>query len=1001
MTPYRIAFYVDSVPFTPGILAGVESLGGSESACVGLARALAARGHAVTIYATQLDEACVGLDHAGVQWDHADILPQVNRYLEWDVFVALRMYGVFRLNVRARLRILWNQDLLCDAGHRSAVMSHAWAYDKIAYVSEFHRRQWEHGLPELAPIGWATRNGYDPAHVPASVAKNPKQVIHISRPERGLRPLLAMWPMLRAKHPDAVLKICRYSSMYDAGGWGEVCKSYDAAVAEVNAAVGGIEYLGELGKPALYRAIAESAVMWYPGVADFGETSCIAAIESQACGTPFVGSYKGALPETVPSGVLVKGNADADADYHSASVAAVSMFLRGCENQTKAYRDIVSRGRSHVSPRYAYGTIAEEWDAWITETFETRSSDRLGVLRQLLREDDHTAALQLAIEMAGEPEAEDAVTLCQRVIAGKEHTSEQYAEHALDTDQELTVDQRFRAVAQEFSKASALLDVACGNGAAAITFALQHPTLHVHGVDYAAANIAQARAAAERHGVSDRVTFACLPVWDFETGSASADFEEFASANLGAYDALFCGEFIEHVADCSSLVRSLESLVSDGGRIVFTCPSGMCRDLMNWTVPLHRGHVHRFATDDLLALFGAKRDLSIDMLGGDETARGTFFGNWVTAYTKDATIETGTRDYAHRIRTTRPMPRLTVAVLAKNAEFELGKCLSAVWPVADEILVGINGTWDDTAGVAAKFGATLVPLPTPDEHPDGFAGLRNELLARASGDWFFWVDTDETVLHASGIRKYLESDAYNGYVVRQNHLMLDAPVSFDTPVRVFRRSAPIQFYGCVHEQPQMVDCNTDITPALDAMDVQIAHTGYLTEPVRRHKMMGRNLPLLQKDATRFPDRALGKVLILRDYVNLAQYEFERTRHLSDRAKHYLTQAIGLFEKHFREPGTKLHDLARPYYDMALKLVSGAVEVEIALAGRQGGLGQDKARPSRLWVRSFDDLEREVQYRLLKIRKQMTPDKLLVDPFDDCQHGTGKSSESSTPEYHTV
>src|SRR5690606_29967739 len=99
--------------------------------------------------------------------------------------------------------------------------------------------------------------------------------------------------------------LCRYSSMYDAQGWGRICAQFDREVAAVNAAVGGIEYLGELGKPAPYRAIAEAAVMWYPGVASFAETSCIAAIEAQACGTPFVGSHKGALTETVPYGVLV------------------------------------------------------------------------------------------------------------------------------------------------------------------------------------------------------------------------------------------------------------------------------------------------------------------------------------------------------------------------------------------------------------------------------------------------------------------------------------------------------------------------------------------------------------------------------------------------------------------------------------------------------------------------------------------------------------------------
>src|SRR5262249_29789903 len=156
-------------------------------------------------------------------------------------------------------------------------------------------------------IGWTTRNGHDPAHVPPSATKDHNRIIHISRPERGLGPLLTMWPMLRAKNPHAELQICRYSSMYDQGpgSWSDVCAQWDRSIAAVNAEVGGITYLGELNKQQLYQAISEAAVMWYPGVSTFAETNCIAALEAAACGTPFVGSYRGALPETSPTGILI------------------------------------------------------------------------------------------------------------------------------------------------------------------------------------------------------------------------------------------------------------------------------------------------------------------------------------------------------------------------------------------------------------------------------------------------------------------------------------------------------------------------------------------------------------------------------------------------------------------------------------------------------------------------------------------------------------------------
>src|SRR5262245_30747696 len=191
------AFLVNSVPFTKAVIDGQTSLGGSESACVGLARALQARGHDVRIFATKLDPEAVGYhDAAGVTWSPWEDFWPTNQFIEFDVVVGLRMHGLFTLRpVQARLRLLWSQDLLVPGQMQGEVMAAAWAIDHIAYVSEYHRRQWEQMQPELAPIGWVTRNGFDPADLPSDPKpRDPYRVMYTSRPERGLAPLLEMWP---------------------------------------------------------------------------------------------------------------------------------------------------------------------------------------------------------------------------------------------------------------------------------------------------------------------------------------------------------------------------------------------------------------------------------------------------------------------------------------------------------------------------------------------------------------------------------------------------------------------------------------------------------------------------------------------------------------------------------------------------------------------------------------------------------------------------------------
>lgn len=993
---FTVAFFIDSIPFGPGEIDGTKSLGGSESACVGLARALQARGHRVHIFTTQLAEDAPRVDQVGVNWHPASALLDITRVIEWDVFVALRMPMIFASDIRARLRVLWNQDLMNTESYKKAVMANAFAIDRIAYVSAYHRQQWEGWLPELKPFGWVTKNGFDPAHVPADAAKDPNRIIHISRPERGLGPLLEMWPAFRAKHPDAVLQVCRYSSMYDAQGWGAVCAAFDRRLAAIHAEVGGIEFLGELGKPALYRAIAEAAVMWYPGVPDFAETSCIAAIEAQACGTPFVGSYKGALPETVPSGILVRGDAYAN-DYQAESMKAVGLLLEGCKGQSVGYRRRQMEGRAHVEP-YTYARIAAEWEGWLEDTFRTRyETQKLGVLRQLLHYDDHTAALQVAREIRSEyepdapgfddryQEADDAVVLCERVIKGEDHTADEYAERALDPLKEIAGDyDRLHAVVAECAGATHLIDVACGSGAYAISLCQQYPDLKVTAIDFAQGNIDKGREASTQVGVGDRITWICAPVWDFQTNTFSEWWRTFA-ADGRRFDALWCGEFVEHVADCSALIDGLEAVLLPGAKVVYTCPQGPLGEFVARTVPHYKGHVHHFASDDLLAVWGGKQGVNFSFLPWPgQTQRGSICGNWLITY-RSSEATAGQRPYAHRIVTTRPKAKLSVGIIARNAEHDLLKCLDSVWYQADEILVGDTGSTDQTKAIAASIPrkVRLIDLPPIADQPEGFAGARNAVLAACSGDWFLWIDTDETLLGGPSLWKYLEGGPFLGYAMRQNHLQIDAPMHADTPIRLFQRRPDIRFYGCIHEQPQMGDENGDIAPGLEIHDVAVAHTGYLLEGIRRGKMLDRNLPLLKRDQAVFPNRRLGKVLVLRDLVNLADYAAEaHGGQYPPRALGQLQQAVDLFTAHFADPADKFHAIARPWYERALQGLQIGIEMEVALGGKRGGLNGARAKPLRVWVQDIAEFDRFVAFKVNEIRKQMVPPVLQVDPFDE-------------------
>jgi 2-polyprenyl-3-methyl-5-hydroxy-6-metoxy-1,4-benzoquinol methylase/glycosyltransferase involved in cell wall biosynthesis len=963
-------FHVDSVPMTADVVAGKTSLGGSESACLGLARGLVRRGHRVFVAATKLAPEVPDVDAHGVRWIPSEDLPTAQKLIDPDVFVALRQPHVFSLPVQSRYRILWNQDMLtggADGGVKQHIMSLAWAFDEVAYVSEYHRKQWEGVAPELAPLGWVTKNGFDAALVPTDVERVPNRIIHISRPERAMTPILAMWPELKRRVPDAELHICRYQSMYDGEGSAvkAMVESYDAEIARVNAEVGGIVSLGQLAKPELYRALASASVMWYPGVVDFAETSCIAAIEAQACGTPIVCSYKGALPETAPFARSVKGDAMGKW-YQQESIEAVASALTFPDNQVRN----VYNGLKHVES-YTYDAIAEQWETHLWDRFTRRSADTQKIVDALTHEDDYVAALPL---MTDQEQIADAI----RVIRGEEQTSEAYGKFALDPEAEMTTHKQGRhvAVIEAFAGAKHILDLACGNGAFAIMLAEAETDRKVTAIDYSAQNIDAAKSAAERHKVADRADFRHDVVCDLETGALQ-------SLELPAADGLFLGEFIEHVAGSPRLLNDLAAKLGAGVRVVITVPSGPFSEMLPVDMVKQRGHVHHYRPYDLDVMFGGQDNFTVDYLDCGFSPRGAALGHWVIRYTTNQAKPVNARPVEHWHRTMRPKQRLSFGILAHNATKDLNACLSSIWPVADEIVVADTGS-DDTPElehICNRWGAVLVTIPPVQRLEGGFSQARNITMDASTGDWFAWIDSDETMVGNGGLRKYLESGPFKGYAVFQNHLMLDCPKHADTPIRIFRKRPDIEFYGVVHEQPQMGDCNGDILPALQLFDVQIAHTGYLTEDVRRRKQEGRNLPLLLRDLKVFEKRQLGKVLWARECVTRAAQRLERTGGKPDSfVWDMYRQAIGVFEEHFLDPSHRMHFLARPYYEAAVKNVRGAMECEHAMGGAIGGLKGRHAKPDTFWVRTPEHLEPMLDYYRKKALKPYEPITLDVEPW---------------------
>src|SRR5688572_30756149 len=88
-----------------------------------------------------------------------------------------------------------------------------------------------------------------------------------------------------------------------------------------------------------------------------------------------------------------------------------------------------------------------------------------------------------------------------------------------------------------------------------------------------------------------------------------------------------------------------------------------------------------------------------------------------------------------------PRPRLSVAMIVRDAADVLAATLDSVREIADEIVVCDTGSCDATLEIA-RSGADIVDQI---EWQDDYAAARNECFLRVTGEWVLWLEAGETL----------------------------------------------------------------------------------------------------------------------------------------------------------------------------------------------------------------------------------------------------------------
>jgi hypothetical protein len=175
---------------------------------------------------------------------------------------------------------------------------------------------------------------------------------------------------------------------------------------------------------------------------------------------------------------------------------------------------------------------------------------------------------------------------------------------------------------------------------------------------------------------------------------------------------------------------------------------------------------------------------------------------------------------------------LSVCLVTRNEEENIGRAVRSVAGVADEVVVADTGSTDRTAEAAAALGARVSQFPWGDD----FSAARNYAVERASGDWVLWLNPDEELL-PEGRQRLAEAlarpDAL-AYLVRVRDRLTPGPPAkeAETPqVRLFRRDAGVRYAGRLHPhfEPDLEELAARTGKMVYALDATILRHGYLSK----------------------------------------------------------------------------------------------------------------------------------------------------------------------------
>lgn len=197
--------------------------------------------------------------------------------------------------------------------------------------------------------------------------RNPHRVVYCSSPDRGLHHLLAMWPAIRARVPDAELRI-----FYRLAPWLARVRDNDDEVglraryieeAFIRLRDMGVTIVGPVPNAQMARELQAATVLAYPcDPVRYTEGFGCSVLDAAAAGCVPVISEADALPSVhVAAGIVVKGNPAATRERWVDVITSVLLLKHGVPMDWRT--KMLAHAEAHSREK-----IADQWEALIRAT---------------------------------------------------------------------------------------------------------------------------------------------------------------------------------------------------------------------------------------------------------------------------------------------------------------------------------------------------------------------------------------------------------------------------------------------------------------------------------------------------------------------------------------------------------------------------------------------------------------------------------------------------------